>query len=265
MSEQAAGIALITGATSGIGAAFAREFARRGHDLIITGRRKEKIEAVAAQVRAEHSVEVEVILAELADPDDLDRLAARVAAEERLEVLVNNAGFAERGAFHATDLERHRQMLQVHCLATVTLTHRALPRMLERARGSIINVSSLIAFTPIPGNTMYSATKSFINMFTESLHSEVAEEGIRVQALCPGMTRTDFHVRLGLDPEQTYQDRGLMKALTPEEVVTRSLEDLERGHIVCLPGVNIKAIALATRLLPRDALYRITSKSFSRK
>jgi short-subunit dehydrogenase len=265
MSENRVGTALITGASSGIGAAFAHELAARGHDLILTGRRQDKIEAVAQEIRDAHPVEVEVVLAELSHQTEIEMLARRIAEADHLEVLINNAGFAERGPFHETDVAKHQQMLAVHCMATVTLTHAALPKMLERQSGTIINVSSLSAFTPLPGNTMYSATKSFINMFTESLHAELGGEGIRLQALCPGMTRTDFHVRMGLDPEQTYQDRGLMKATTPEEVVARSLDDLEKGHVVCLPGVNIKAIAFATRLLPRDALYRITAKSFSRK
>src|SRR5690606_17476245 len=139
----------------------------------------------------EHRMPVEVILAELGERSGQDAVAAAIAATPDLEILVNNAGFGYRGRFHERELDRHLAMLETHCAAVVRLTHAALPGMIARGRGAIVNVSSVASFIPYPANTMYGATKAFVTSFSESLALELRDTGVRVQALCPGMTRTD--------------------------------------------------------------------------
>lgn len=246
------GVVFITGASSGIGAAFARELGRRGFDLVLTGRRREQLEQLAQELRHTHPIQVEVIIAELADEDALERLAERVRSEAQLEMLINNAGFGSGGVpFHEQDYAVHQAMLKVHAQATVRLTYAALPTLLARRRGAIINVSSVAAFFPIPYHAMYTATKEFIRAFSEALAVELRGSGVQVQALCPGFTRTDFHVRLGADPDRFYRASGPMKAMSAEEVVQASLRCLARGEVICIPGIHNRFASHLPCLIPR--------------
>lgn len=251
--------ACITGATSGIGAAFARRFAEQGYDLILTGRRKEKIQSLSETLSAQHGVRAEVVIAELSEDSALASLAERVRTAENLEVLVNNAGFAREGPFHEEGVATHETMLKVHDEALIRLCHAALPGMVSRGRGRIVNVSSMVIFTPAPGNAIYAASKVFVKLFTESLHLELQGTGVRVQVLCPGFTRTDFHEKMGYDTKTFYRDKGLLKAMTPEEVVDISLRDLERDRVVCIPGGNNRLSAFLFTVLPRSLIYRIVA------
>jgi hypothetical protein len=250
-------VAFVTGATSGIGAAFANAFASRGLDLGITGRRQEKIEAVADQIRRKYGVEVEVILAELSDDEHLASLVERLKAINNIEIVVNNAGFTKSGSFIEQELLLHEAMLKVHALSTVRLTYAALPNMIANGKGAVINVSSLSGFFPIAGNAMYAATKAFIRVLTEALYLELDGTGVKVQALCPGMTRTDFHKKMGLDPKEVYQDKGLLKAMTAQEVVKVSLRYLEKNQPICIPGLNNQFVTSMGRILPRGLLYKM--------
>jgi short-subunit dehydrogenase len=253
----------VIGATSGIGAAFAEAFGKKGLDIVMTGRRQEKIEAVADAIRTKHGVGVEVILAELSDDGDLTSLVEELRTIGNLEILVNSAGagFALNRNYWEQDLAVHETMLRVHNLAVMRLTHAALAIMIENGQGAIINVSSLSAFHPIPGNAMYSATKAFLRFFSESLHIELAGTGVKVQVLCPGFTRTDFHTRMGLDPEQVYKDKGLLKAMTPQEVVEVSLGYLEKNKPVCVPGLNYRFARAMFRVLPRGLVYNMVAST----
>jgi short-subunit dehydrogenase len=255
--------ALITGATSGIGAAFARALAREGRDLIVTGRRVNEIEAVAAELRRDHGVDVSVVLVELGNERELTALAEIVRQAPRLDFLVNNAGFAVRGHFHSTPVEDYVRMLDVHVRATIQLTHAALPGMVARGSGNIVNVSSLAAFIPYPRNAMYSATKALLNNFSESLRLELVGSGVRVQALCPGLTRTNFHSRLGMDPARVYAAKGINRALTADEVVACSLECLAKDRAICVPGTVNRLRSLAARKLPRALVARAVMALFS--
>ena len=250
-------IALITGGTSGIGAAFADRLAQQGLHLILTGRRREKIEALAAEFAGRHSVQVQVVIADLARDDDLAALAELISPLAGLEVLVNNAGFGTRGAFREQPSAPHEAMLKVHALATMRLTHAALPAMLANHRGSIINVSSLAAFFPLPQHATYSATKAFVRYFSESLSLELRGTGVRVQALCPGFTRTDFHTRIGMDADQVYRDRGPLRTMSPQQVVDASLRCLQRGQVICVPGFRNRIASVLPRLLPRSVLHKM--------
>ncbi|MCK4965676.1 SDR family oxidoreductase [bacterium] len=255
--------ALITGATSGIGAVFAEKFAARGYDLIITGRRKDIIEKTADDLRTNYNTGVTVKLSELSDNKDIESLVSTIKNTENLEVLINNAGFGKKNNFLEEDITTHENMLKVHCLATMKLTYAALPLMIKNKKGTIINVSSLAAFFPLPKSPVYSATKSFINIFSESIHIELKGTGVRIQALCPGMTRTDFHTRIGMDESEVYKDKGMAKAMTPEEVVDISLNCLEKNKVICIPGSNNKFISILPRILTKSQIYKILQKKAS--
>lgn len=254
--SRARSTALITGATSGIGAAFARRLAKDGCDLIITGRREEKIRDLAREIASSHSVSVEVVIAELSNPADLEKLAARIRGEANLEILVNNAGFGSRKEFFREPLEGQADMLAVHCLATLVLSHAALPAMISRGRGAIINVSSVSGYLVFPRSTVYAATKSFLVSFSEGLSMELAKKGVRVQALCPGFTRTDFHDRLGWD-EKKKRNRWIVRWKSAEEVVDRSLRCLAKNRVVCIPGIWNKLAVRLSGWLPRRLYYRL--------
>jgi short-subunit dehydrogenase len=251
-------IALITGATSGIGAAFARRFAADGYDLIITGRREEKINALANELGAACGARVEVVIAELSDPDQVAALADKVAHTDDLEILVNNAGFANLGGFVGADIECHAAMLRVHVLAPMALAHAALPHMISRGSGTIINVSSLGAFAPTPGEAVYSGTKAFLRTFSEALHLELAGTGVQVQVLCPGFTRTDFHAKLGMDRSR-LRNRGPVRWMSPEEVVETSLRCLKKQRVISIPGFWNKVLVWLCRVLPRPLYYRVVA------
>lgn len=257
--------ACITGATSGIGAAFAKRFAKQGYDLIITGRRKEKIESLSNTLSKENNINVEVIIAELSDAKQLDLLTDKIKKMTNLEILVNNAGFAKENFFHEEDFSTHELMLKVHDLALIKLCHAVLPNMVSKGKGIIINVSSLLAFTPSPTNAMYSASKAFVKLFTESIYLELQGTGVKVQALCPGFTRTDFHEKMGFDKNTFYKDKGMMKAMTPEEVVGISLQYLEKDKVLCVPGGNNKLSRFLLKVLPQAVIYKIASSIIHKK
>ena len=252
--------ALITGATSGIGAVFAKRFAARGYDLIITGRRNNLIAKTADDLKTNYNTRVNVIIAELSDDKDIESLVSTIKNTGNLEVLINNAGFGKKNNFLEEDIITYEKMVKVHCLTTMKLTYSALPVMIKNKKGTIINVSSMAAFFPLPKSSVYSATKSFINIFSESIHLELKGTGVRIQALCPGMTRTDFHTRIGMDPSEVYKDRGMAKAMTPEEVVDISLKCLEKNRVICIPGSNNKFISILPRILSKSQIYKILQK-----
>ena len=257
--------ALITGATSGIGEAYARRFASQGYDLIITGRRKEKINHLADELAQTCAVDVEVVIAEFSNQGDVDALAQKVRDTENLDILVNNAGFTTKSYFHHEDLEGQQNMVQVHVLAPMKLIYAALPNMIARGRGTIINVSSLGAFTPLPKTATYSGTKAFLAVFTESLRMELAGTNVKVQALCPGFTRTDFHERIGIDKSK-QKNVGIIRWMPPEKVVDISLRCLKNNQVICVPGFWNKILLCAThRLLPRSLYYKSISGLAARR
>ena len=239
-------IALITGASSGLGSIFARQLAAQGFGLILVARRKERLEALAADIRARHAVPIEVFPADLSADPDLERLEQRIGAIESLELLVNNAGFNAPGRFARVPPERYRQMISVHITATVRLTHAALPGMLRRHQGGIINVASLAAFFPLIGSSVYSATKSALVAFTRVLALELDGSGVQVQVLCPGFFYSEFH------ETSDYKGIGrsnLLKLISgaAEPIVTQSLKALRRGQVICIPGWYNKLFSIFGR------------------
>jgi short-subunit dehydrogenase len=253
-------IALITGATSGIGAAFAKKYASMGYDLMITGRRLDKITRLAEEIRETNGVNVEIITAELSDQKDVDAIIDE-AKGKNIQVLINNAGFGMNTLFQKGDLNLYKTMIDVHILAPVRLIYAILPAMIQRASGTIINVSSESAFLLIPKNAVYSGTKSFLKNFTEALALDLKGTGIQVQALCPGLTRSDFHEKMGIRKAKQV-NRGVIKWALPDKVVQESLNDLAKNRVVCIPGMYEKVLIKIANVIPRSLYNKLVYKFF---
>ncbi len=229
-------LALITGASSGIGERFARRLARDGYDLILVARRKERLAEIGSELETKHGIRAEVQAADLARDQDVERLVNVIQGGPALDLLINGAGFGTRGHFAEVDAEKSEKMVRVHVLASVRLVRAALPAMIGRGCGALINISSLGAFFTTVHYTTYSATKSYLNVFSEGLAAELAGTGLKVQALCPGLTRTGFM----FTPEYTdfhYEKIPKFAWMNPERVVDQSLSALENGPVVFIPGV----------------------------
>jgi uncharacterized protein len=254
-------IACITGATSGIGAEFARRFAADGYDLILTGRRAEVISQLSSELAQKYNVQVETLLAELSDEKAIDDLAEKLKAKN-IDALINNAGFGINQLFFEGDIKNFEKMVTVHANAPMKLTYAVLPSMLSHGSGIIINVCSEAVFVPFRRNAIYSATKAFLKTFTECLHMDLLNTGIRIQALCPGLTRTDFHEKLGMDKSRQL-DHGMVHWMSPVEVVNGSMRDLEKGNLVSIPGFRTKALIFMLSLLPKRVYYNFLSKAMA--
>jgi len=246
--------ALVTGASTGLGAVFAMALARHRYDLTLVARSRDRLEALAERLRQQHGIGVEVLVADLTQTAALRTVEACVASDQALELLVNNAGFGTVGPFAGLDPDQEEAEIRLNVLALVRLTRAALPGMLTRGGGAIINVSSLAAFVPGPYDATYGATKAFVNSFTEALHEELRGTPVRVQALCPGFTHTEFQQRAGIDVSAI----PAWAWMTPEAVVEASLAALQRGPTVCVPGRWNRFLALLIGATPRCLVRRVT-------
>ena len=237
------GTAAITGASSGIGEVFARRLAAAGYSLLLVARTEAKLAELCEELHRAHGVVTEYLVADLAVEADVERVARRIGEIADLTLLVNNAGFGATGSFAGSDIGQQIGMLMVHDAATLRLTHAALPGMLERKRGTIINVSSISGFLPV-GNVVYSATKAFLNIFSLALGTELRGSGVKVQALCPGLTYTRFHDT----PDFAKFDRkDIPKVfwMPAEAVVDCSLRALRRNRVIVIPGWKNRLIVRA--------------------
>jgi short-subunit dehydrogenase len=244
--------AVVTGASAGIGAAFARRLAAAGTDLVVVARSADRLGTLADELREAHGVQVSVVAADLTDPAELGRVEALVGGDGHLDLLVNNAGFGTIGDFAELDPDGEEREIRLNVVALVRLARAALPGMLARRRGAIVNVSSMAAFQPAPYNATYGATKAYVNSFTEALGLEVEDGGVRVQALCPGFTRTEFQERAGIDTSAI----PAVAWMTADDVAAASLDGLERGGIVLVPGAANRATIALAGLLPRRLVTR---------
>lgn len=231
--------ALVTGASSGIGAAFAERLANDGYDLIIVARRKDKLEELAQRLQKSRLVNVEVLVADLSQRDSLLHVEKRIA-DAALEMLVNNAGFGGYMSFAELDPDKAEELINVKVLAVTRLTSAALRGMLARGRGSVINVSSRLAFSgamgssQLPRRAVYAGANAFINTFSQLLASELDGTGVNVQALCPGAVATEFHSHVGQNTSR-FPAAIVMK---PEDLVDASLAGLKLGETVCIPAME---------------------------
>jgi short-subunit dehydrogenase len=249
-------LAVVTGATAGIGKEFCERLAVRGYDLIVVARDGNRLEALKLDLEQRHAIEVEVFPADLTIDTDVSLLAERMTRSPRLALLVNNAGFGTRGTLADASPTQQEAMLQLHVMAPMRLTQAALPVLLRNGRGGIINVSSVASFLYSAGNVNYCATKAYLTTFSEGLAAELRGTGVRVQALCPGFTRTEFHQRMDLD----VGGLPAIAWLSVGKVVETSLRSMERGGpVVCLPGLRYKLIVLLLRLIPRALIRRLAA------
>lgn len=247
-------VALVTGASSGIGAQFARSLAARGDDLVVVARDAARLDGLAEQLEREHGVDVEVLSADLTSKKGRAVVEARLeSAEPAVDLLVNNAGMGTYGRFAELSREGEEREIRLNVLALVQLSHAALAGMIERGRGGIINVSSLAGHQPTPLNATYGGTKAFVTSFSQALHEELRGTGVKVMVLCPGFTRTEFQERAGFEsgsvPSFMWQ--------TPEAVVAAALRAYDQGRAMCIPGALNQAGAAFSSALPAGITRRI--------
>jgi short-subunit dehydrogenase len=251
---------MVTGASSGIGAAFATALARQGFDIVLVARNRERLEDVARRLRSERDVAVEVVSADLTDASERQLVETRLASDATIDVLINDAGVATVGRFADLDAELSGTQIALNIVAVARLTRAALPGMIARGRGAIVNVSSIAAFVPARFAATYAATKAYLNSFSESLHEELRGSGVQVQVLCPGFTRTAFVARAGADEASIPRPAWM----TPEDVVAQSLAALRRGRAVCVPGLRNRALMIMLTSLPRRWARRLTGAGTKR-
>ncbi len=241
-------LALVTGASAGIGRAFAERLARDAYDLVLVARRRDRL------ARA-HRRDVDVLAADLTAPDGLREVEERIGKEPTLDLLVNNAGFGTSGAFADLDPDGEEREIRLNVLALTRLTHAAIDAFRARGHGAIINVSSLAGFSPGPYTATYGATKAFVNSFSQAVAEELRDSGVRIQLLCPGFTRTEFQDVAGVPTDQIP---GFLW-MESEAVVDASLEALRRGDTLCVPGRGNKVAGALIRTLPSALSRRATA------
>jgi hypothetical protein len=246
--------ALVTGASAGIGAAIARELARRGHSLVLVARRKPKLDALASELASEFDVRAVGIGCDLSKPASRTRLPARIEALElEVSVLVNNAGFATGGPFHESDPERELEQVRVLVEAPVALTSAFVPSMVRRGAGAVLNVASTAGMQPMPYSAGYSAAKAYVLAFSEALHQELRGAGVTVTALAPGPVSTEFWDLAGWEVGSGGSFESAVPRplwVTAEETASAGVRGLEHGQRVVIPGLPTRAAMLASSYVP---------------
>jgi short-subunit dehydrogenase len=257
---RARSLSLVTGASSGIGRAFARQLAAEGYDLVLVARRREQLEVLAKELGESFETQVELLPGDLTRPEDLRRVEERLQREPVVDLLVNSAGFGTGRPFLEVAPERIEAEIRLNALATIRLVRAALPGMVARGRGAIINVSSAMGFQGNPFFANYGATKAYLTNVTQALADEFRGTGVRFQALCPGPVLTEFGEVAGID------DSGFpgFTVLRPEQVVKTSLRALEKGREVCIPGVAMRTTAWLTARLP-SSMSRLFYRWFGKR
>jgi len=255
-------VAVITGASSGIGAMFARKLATQ-HDLLLIARRRDRLDALAAELTAQHRSVVNVLTADLCSETDLALVVARIACENNLTLLVNNAGFGSEGLFWQSDLQTQDRMHRLHITATLRLSHAALRNLVPRNTGGLINVASIAAFVRRAGTVGYAATKAWMTAFTEGLYLDLKsiQSEVKVQALCPGFTKTEFHDTISV---KRHKLAPPFLYLRPEYVVEKSLQGFASGKLFVVPGWRYRALVSLISKLPTPLRLTIESAGSTR-
>ena len=247
-------IALVTGASSGIGESLARLLAERGHDLVLVARDAGRLETLAKELEGAFHATAQVLPADLTDADQLATVEARCRDRGApIDVLVNNAGFGTFGPLHTLDLDVETREIQLNVVALVRLTHAAAAEMVSRRTGGILNVSSLAGFQPGPSNATYSATKAFVTSFTEAVHEEIKEHGVKVTVLCPGFTRTGFQATADVPAEAIP---GFMWQ-EADEVARAGLDALAKNKAIAIPGRLNKVLGNFSVVTPHGITRRV--------
>jgi short-subunit dehydrogenase len=247
---------LVTGASAGIGAAFARRLAADGYDLVLVARDTPRLDALASELAAAHGHSAEVITADLSDPAARQPVVQRLQEAGRpVDLLVNNAGIGTTGEFWTVPFELLHSQLELNVTAILELTHAVLPGMVRRRSGAVINVASVAGLVPGRGST-YSASKAWVVSLSEGLSAGLAGTGVKILALCPGFTRTEFHARAGINMNSSPRSAWL----TAEDVVGTALKDLARDSVVSVPSLRYKAIVAGSRLVPRRITRAVASR-----
>jgi len=255
-------LALVTGSSSGIGAAYAKSLAARGYDLILVARRRNRLEELAGALSRSFGIKANILAADLSDPQDLSRVEQCAAGEERLTMLINNAGLGGIKPFLEIDREYIQKLIAVNVTALTLITYAALPGMLRRGSGIIINLASGLAFSRMPGVAVYAPTKAYVAHFTRLLHDEYSSRGIRFQALLPGLTRTELGS--GQQPAGLMESFPADKISTPERAAEASLAGLELGELTCIPGLpELREFTHADQAL-QDALGKVNAAAAKR-
>lgn len=243
--------ALITGASSGIGAAFARRLAADRYDLVLVARDERRLADLAAELSERHGIKATPLAADLSTDDGCELVEKRLA--DGVDLLVNNAGLSLNRSFVRSTVEAETRLLRVNVHAVMRLTLAALPAMIDRRHGEVINVSSVAGFAAVMPGSTYSASKAWVTNFSESVAHSVRPHGVRVMALCPGYTHTEFHDRAGIDMSKTPEWMWLQA----DRVVEESLRDLRRGKVVSVPSWKYKVVVFGMRHLPRGLLQAV--------
>jgi short-subunit dehydrogenase len=255
-------LALVTGASSGIGADLARELAQGGHDLVLSARGEGKLRALADELEQAHGVTAHVIGADLAEAGAADKLVAELARRQlTVDILVNNAGYALYGPFAETDAADELRMIQLNIVALTQLTKLLVPGMLAKKQGRVLNVASTAAFQPGPLMAVYYASKAYVLSFSEALANECAGSGVTVTALCPGPTRTNFQARAQMEDSKLVRGKEIM---TSAEVARIGYRALMKGKAVIIPGASNKMMAQAVRFLPRSTVTKLVRSAQER-
>jgi short-subunit dehydrogenase len=253
--------ALITGASGGIGKCFAQKLAAKNTNLIIIARSEDKLNTLAQELQQQHNIQVDVIVKDLSQISAPQEVFDAVQAKGlSVDILINNAGFGDYGEFVHTDCDRQIEMIQLNNIAVVALTHKFLPQMRERGSGSIINVSSIAAYQPLPYISVYAASKAFVRSFSEALWAENRQYGVRVLVVSPGPTETNFFEEANFPPALARNAKSMS---TPEEVVDEAMKALENGNAaVVVGGIASKFITGLSSVMPRETLLNLLEKQF---
>ncbi len=246
--------AVITGATSGIGASYAEFYAKKGYNLIITGRRIKEITLLTYKLEKKYKINIDINILDFSDKELVDKFINKIS-NKKIDVLINNAGFGYNSLFNESDILIYEKMIETHITVPTKLTRAVLPNMIKRNQGTIINISSDGIYLLIPKNSVYAGSKAFLKTFTETLSLELANTNINVQVVIPGLTKTSFHQKIGMDTSK-QKNKGLMRWMEPNKVVEISMKKLHKNKIICIPGFLNNLIIRIVNILPRKLYYK---------